>query len=119
MINRGAEIIAWPVWGCNPEQARARACENHVYVVSSTYSAPEQNWMPTAIFGHAGERLAEAKEWGDVIVADLDGVVVVPRRAAHDVLVRCEKLVGTENAVRHAVKLGMTPLAAYDKFGSF
>ena len=56
---------------------------------------------------------------GDVIVADLDGVVVVPRRAAHDVLTRCEKLVGTENAVRNAVKRGLTPLAAYEKFGSF
>ena len=56
---------------------------------------------------------------GDVIVADLDGVVVVPRRAAHEVLVRCEKLVGTENKVRTAVKRGMLPLAAYEKFGSF
>ena len=56
---------------------------------------------------------------GDVIVADLDGVVVVPRRAAHEVLGRCEKLVGTENRVRTAVKRGMVPLAAYEKFGSF
>ena len=56
---------------------------------------------------------------GDVIVADLDGVVVVPRRVAHEVVTRCEKLVSTENAVRKAVKRGMTPLAAYEKFGSF
>ena len=56
---------------------------------------------------------------GDIVVADLDGVVVVPRRAAHEVLGRCEKLVGTENKVRRAVKRGMTPLEAYEKFGSF
>jgi regulator of RNase E activity RraA len=56
---------------------------------------------------------------GDVIVADLDGVVVVPRRVAHEVVARCEKLVSTENAVRKAVKRGLTPLAAYEKFGSF
>ena len=56
---------------------------------------------------------------GDVVVADLDGVVVIPRRAASDVLARCEKLVGTENKVRTAVKRGMLPLAAYEKFGSF
>lgn len=56
---------------------------------------------------------------GDVVVADLDGVVIVPRRSAHEVLTRCETLVGTENAVRKAVKRGMTPLAAYEKFGSF
>ena len=56
---------------------------------------------------------------GDVVVADLDGVVVIPRGAASEVLARCEKLVGTENKVRTAVKRGMLPLAAYEKFGSF
>jgi regulator of RNase E activity RraA len=56
---------------------------------------------------------------GDLVVGDLDGVVVVPRRAAHEVLTRCEKLAGTENKVRTAVKRGMTPLEAYEKFGAF
>jgi 4-hydroxy-4-methyl-2-oxoglutarate aldolase len=56
---------------------------------------------------------------GDVVVADLDGVVIVPRRVAHEVLKACEKLVGTESKVRTAVKRGMAPLAAYEKFGSF
>lgn len=56
---------------------------------------------------------------GDLVVGDLDGVVVVPRRHAHDVLVRAERLVGTENAVRRAVRRGMTPLEAYTKFRTF
>src|SRR4029453_13052345 len=56
---------------------------------------------------------------GDIVVGDLDGVVVVPRRAAAEVLKRCERLVGTENKVRTAVKRGMTPLQAYEKFGAF
>jgi regulator of RNase E activity RraA len=56
---------------------------------------------------------------GDIVVADLDGIVVVPRRVAAEVLGRCEKLVGTENKVRGAVKRGMTPLEAYEKFGAF
>ena len=60
-----------------------------------------------------------ATHLGDVVVADLDGVVIVPRRAAQEVLRRCEKLVGTENRVRSAVRRGMTPLEAYQKFGSF
>ena len=71
------------------------------------------DWGQTLTIG--GVRIA----LGDMIVADLDGVVVVPRRIAHEVLTRCEKLVGTENAVRKAVKRGMTPLAAYEKFKSF
>src|SRR3989441_1168798 len=40
-------------------------------------------------------------------------------RARREVLRRCEKLVGTENRVRTAVRSGMTPLAAYEKFGAF
>src|SRR2546425_189812 len=56
---------------------------------------------------------------GDIVVGDWDGVVVVPRRVAHEVLVRCERLVGTENRVRAAVRRGITPLEAYEKFGSF
>jgi len=56
---------------------------------------------------------------GDLVVGDLDGIVVVPRRVAHEVLLRCERLVGTENKVRTAVKRGMTPLEAYEKFGAF
>ena len=56
---------------------------------------------------------------GDIVVGDLDGVVVVPRRVAHEVLQRCEKLVGTESKVRTAVRRGMAPLDAYEKFGAF
>ena len=72
LSNRGAEVIAWPVWGCNPLLARARACENHVYLASSTYEDISRNWMISAIFDHTGETIALAKEWGTVAVAEVD-----------------------------------------------
>jgi predicted amidohydrolase len=68
----GAEVIAWPVWGCNPLLARARACENHVYVVSSTYEDVSHNWMISGIFDHTGEPMAQAKDWGTIVIAEVD-----------------------------------------------
>jgi regulator of RNase E activity RraA len=56
---------------------------------------------------------------GDVVVADRDGIVIVPRRLAHEVVQRAEKLLGRENAVRQAIRRGVPPLAAYEKFGVF
>jgi predicted amidohydrolase len=72
LSNRGAEVIAWPVMGCNPLLARARACENHTYIVSSTHTDIKSNWMISGIFGHAGDILAQAEVWGSVAITEVD-----------------------------------------------
>ena len=56
---------------------------------------------------------------GDWVVGDEDGVVVVPATAAEGVLAAAERKVGRENLVRDAVRDGLTPLEAFERFGTF
>jgi predicted amidohydrolase len=72
LSNRGAEIIAWPVYGCNPLLAQARACENHVYIVSSAFMQPQDKWMISAVFDQTGKPIVQASTWGTVAVAEVD-----------------------------------------------
>ncbi len=68
----GAEIIALPIWGGNPRLAAARCAENGVYLVSSTYTNHENDWMKTAIWNREGDRISEANEWGTIAFAEVD-----------------------------------------------
>jgi regulator of RNase E activity RraA len=56
---------------------------------------------------------------GDIIIADKDGVLAIPREIAEEVLNRAEDLVNTENHVRSDVINGVHPLDSYYKHGWF
>jgi len=72
LTNRGAEVIAWPVWGCDPLLAQARACENRVTIVSSTFMDAKSDWMISAVFDPSGQAVAKADRWGTVAVVEMD-----------------------------------------------
>ncbi|HEY2413537.1 MAG TPA: RraA family protein [Pirellulaceae bacterium] len=54
---------------------------------------------------------------GDLVVADVDGVVVVPRSVEGDVIAAAWKKVNAENVVREAIAGGMTSAEAFKKYG--
>jgi 4-hydroxy-4-methyl-2-oxoglutarate aldolase len=56
---------------------------------------------------------------GDWIVADRDGIVVIPRSVVEDVITAAEEKAATENEIRKAVSAGTTPLDAYERYGTF
>ena len=62
---KGAEIIQLPIWGGNELLARARAIENHVFLITSSYD------MRTFIVDPTGAVLAEANAKEPVAHAEL------------------------------------------------
>ena len=58
-------------------------------------------------------------EPGDWVVGDDDGVVVVPTAIAESVLAEAEEKAATESEIRAAVRDGMPPLEAYERYGTF
>jgi regulator of RNase E activity RraA len=56
---------------------------------------------------------------GDYVVADRDGVVVIPVTVLEEVLEAAETMVATESEVRVAVREGVLPLDAYERFETF
>lgn len=63
----------------------------------------------------AGVRVAP----GDFVVADHDGIVIVPVDLVPAVLDEAEAKVATESEIRQAVIDGALPLEAYERFGTF
>ena len=55
----------------------------------------------------------------DYVMADIDGVVVIPEDKAEDILLKSEKLIATESEIRKAIREGMDPREAYIKFSVF
>ena len=56
---------------------------------------------------------------GDWILADIDGVVVIPQSLIGEVLDKTEEIMSTENELRTMILAGMDPQDAYIKFRLF
>ena len=56
---------------------------------------------------------------GDVVFGDIDGVIVIPRKLAYDVLLRAEGVCRKENGITDMINEGKTPSEIVDGGGYF
>jgi regulator of RNase E activity RraA len=56
---------------------------------------------------------------GDFVLADIDGIVVIPEEQAEAVIAEVDKVMNTENLVRKAILNGVSPKEAYLRYGKF
>ncbi len=92
------------------------------YPVFCRHVTPQDSTHRWQVTGHGdvtievgGVRVAP----GDWVIADEDGCVVIPASLVVEVLEASEAMVATENEIRAAVRDGVTPVTAYETFGTF
>ena len=66
---------------------------------------------------HAFTRIVHDRCTGDLVLADSDGVVVVPQEVERDALADAWRKVHDENKTRDAIRNGMSAVEAYERFG--
>ena len=75
-------------------------------------------WIPDA-YGAPVDIGGVTITTGDWLLADRDGVVIVPKAIAEEVVLRTEEVVSTESDMRKALVGGMDPVDAYNTYGRF
>jgi regulator of RNase E activity RraA len=75
-------------------------------------------WIPDA-YGAPIDIGGVTISTGDFLLADRDGVVIVPKAIADEVVRRTEEVVSTESDMRKALVGGMDPIDAYNTYGKF
>jgi regulator of RNase E activity RraA len=76
------------------------------------------HWLPEAYDEpiRIGEVTIRA---GDVVLGDRDGMVILPKDRAQEIVAAAETAIATENKVRTAILEGVDPQDAYLRYGKF
>ena len=75
-------------------------------------------WKPTKFEKqiHIGEVTINNN---DYVLADIDGVIIIPQDNIENILIKSEEKINSENLVRKAIKEGVDPQEAYKKYSAF
>jgi len=91
------------------------------FPVFFSYTTPVDvvsNWAPVA----TGESIIIGDVLihnGDYVLADRDGIVIIPEAIAAKVIEQTTRVLKTENLVRKTILQGTDPVKAYRKYGKF
>ena len=77
-----------------------------------------ERWIPDA-YGEPVTIGTVTISTGDFLLGDRDGVVIIPKALAEEVVAKTEDVVATESDMRRALIGGMDPVEAYNKYGKF
>ena len=77
-----------------------------------------ERWIPDR-YGEPIDIGAVTITTGDYLLADRDGVVIIPKAVAAEAIARTEQVVATESEMRRALVGGMDPVEAYNRYGKF
>ena len=87
---------------------------DHLYITFSNWGKlPGQDVKYTATIGKS------ERSTGDWILAEIDGVEVIPQPLIGEVLDKTEEIMSTENELRNMILDGMDPQEAYKKYRLF
>jgi 4-hydroxy-4-methyl-2-oxoglutarate aldolase len=95
--------------------------ENLGFPVFCKYFTPVDvvgKWAATA-FGEPVQVGEVTIHTGDYVLADRDGIVVIPGTIIEEVVQQTEEVLRTENLVRKAILQGVDPVKAYLQYGKF
>jgi regulator of RNase E activity RraA len=111
-------VLGYVVDGGSRDTAHVLAQGFPVWCSFLTPSDIVGRWIPDA-YGEPIDIGGVTIATGDWLLADRDGVVIVPRAIAEDVVRRTEEVVSTESDMRKALVGGMDPVDAYNTYGKF
>jgi regulator of RNase E activity RraA len=102
-------------------------CRDSEFISRMGFKVFCKYFTPTDIVGKwVADKLAEpikigqvTIETGDYVMADRDGVVIIPQTIAEEVVEKTETVLQTESLVRKAILEGVDPQMAYLKYGKF
>ena len=103
------------------------ACRDSDFITKISFKTFCSSFTPVDIVGRwLADRFAEpitigevTISTGDYVIADRDGIVIIPADITEKVITETEAVLQTESLIRKAILEGMDPQEAYLKYGKF